>query len=146
MIRRDFFKAITAAGAALAAGRTAIASISPPAVDLTPRLSVATAIKAHEKAKNYALSLLNKCAVTSFSRTRVGNAFVWEVEYTYDRYCYYAANLNDELAKIMPAVAEPRSIEVVTEYHNIDVSHLGWTENVRLEAPRHRIIVTWVTP
>ena len=145
MIRRDFFKAITAAAAALAAGKTAQAAMAPPVVDLRPRYLVTPALRTQDNAKQRAIALLNKCAVTGFSRKRVGDVFLWEVDYVYDQHGRYMVNLNDDLARVMPSDASPKSIEVVTEWDSIPVWHLGAVNHMPVDEPRHRIIVEWVT-
>lgn len=143
MIRRDFFKAIAAASAAICAGRGAVAA-SPAARVAAP--PVARPLESDPQ--SFIRELLKKAAAVSFHRvSKVGDLVTIEVEYVYDEKGRYAVNLNEELKQYLPDTAVIRSCEVVCQLREdlIDCNYLlGSRVYVPQVEPERRIIVEWL--
>ena len=153
MIRRDFFKAIAAASAAICAGRGAVAA-SParkPTAPSSARPLPKVAKKSptlEEDPQAFIRELLKKAAAVSFHRVaKVGDLVVMEVEYVYDEQGRYKVNLNEELKQYLPDTAVIQTCEVTCELREdlVDCTfHLGSREYAPRVEPENRINIRWL--
>lgn len=140
MIRRDFFKALAAASAAIFASRWAVASLPKPKPAKAPTLE--------SDPQAFIRELLKKAAVVSFSRVATaGDLVVMDVEYVYDEKGRYAVNLNEELKQHLPDTAVMQACEVVCQLKEDlagYVHHLGDRKYAPPVEPEQRIIIRWL--
>jgi hypothetical protein len=151
MIRRDFFKALAAATAALYATKgTAIAVAPPPRPAETMLLTPPPPPKA-ENPQQWIRDLLEKCVVVGYSSNMTaGNLRVMDVEYIYDpEGRWRGARLNDELRQWLPEKAGIRSVNVSTAVKSVDITMpwgRGWKVQPSADDVEHRIEVEWICP
>jgi len=146
MLRRDFLKAFSAFGAALAAGvkmpsgqeMAAAPRLPPPAVK-TPPL-----IYSGQTMQDMVMELLKECDVVHYSReSSVGGYDRWTVTYRYiEGKTPSSYNLN---SSIEPLVAGKRPVSVMVSSHVdfVDVAHLGSLQRRQPETAVVDIEVTW---
>lgn len=147
MIRRDFFKAIAAASAAIAVGRGSVAALPARKPTSLPKVAKKSPTL-EEDPQAFIRELLKKAAAVSFHRVaKAGDLVVMEVEYVYDEQGRYKVNLNEELKQYLPDTAVIQTCEVTCELREdlVDCTyHLGSREYAPRVEPEHRINIRWL--
>jgi hypothetical protein len=142
MLRRDFFKAFTAATAAFYAAKSGVASVAAPKLPAAVRPKPQPSSGSPEV--DYIISLLDRCSVVSISRSDclAGGGFsVFEVTYVYEE----GREMNDALAGCFDSSeCRMRSVMVNSIADAIDMTSFR-TLHCPVTA-RHEIVVEWIGP
>lgn len=139
MNRRDFFTALAAASAALGLGKAA--AVAAPAPLTTGRIGSCITVDPTKVIRD----LLKACDAVAVVRTGENSV---EAEYLYKPDNPSGANINDLVAKSVPATSKIVSASVSTKLRegpDFDFLHLGQKSFVPL-VPERRIRVRWITP
>lgn len=143
MKRRDFFKAIAAASAALAASRasTVIAAAKPLrplpkcSIKADTQKMIADLLKA-----SAAVSIIGRDYAFAKSHREV------DVEYVYDEDGNYPVNLDSEVKRWVPDGSGIKNVTLTmcAPAHIIDLN--SFHEPLKIVEPERRILVTYVVP
>jgi len=141
MLRRDFLKAFSAFGAAIAAGvkmpsgqEVAAATLSPP-----PALEPSGLTYSGQSMQDMVMERLKECDVVSYSqRSSVAGHDRFEVTYRYiEGQTPSACNLNGTIEHLV-AGKRPVSIGISTHVDMVDITHIG---QMRLVEPMATAVV-----
>ena len=152
MIRRDFFKSLAAASAALYGGAKVVeAAVPPPAPRLpSPVSKKKKPLPWHDLKDNpqrVIKEILKGCAAVGISRAGTLSGFSEvTVEYRYSEDRDYPVNLNDMLPKFLSESAAVKDITVEMSHSDelFDLNHPRRQPYLAMPTEQ-RITVTWVT-
>lgn len=147
MLRRDFFKALSATAAALAAPKAIIAATAPAAVSPPPTEPVVALGKMSRRATpevEHAIALLKECRITSVEKvTSLDGPNRYIVSYRHKPDGQWT--MLDEAYGFLAETGAPVSIAVSLTADTSDLlDYDGYYTSAALQKPEYSIDVEWI--
>jgi hypothetical protein len=149
MLRRDFFKALASAAAALSAAPAALAASTAGRTPTAPQVAVTADTEplneALQNTREMLRGMLRDCRVRSCSRhDRLDGIVAYKVEYRHDP----DGPLTDFDAQVSPiaAIGHIMTVNVAIETNILDITHLGHFSLAAPEEVERIIEVTYLVP